>query len=529
MMTDANPSSSLTVLVVDDAATNRNLMAAFLARLGHEVIFAVDGVDALECFAAQRPDMVLMDLMMPRMDGFEATRQLRSRQDMAWAPIIIMSALNTDADIVAGLDAGADDYLVKPVSFAVFAAKMRTMARLLGMERRQRELLERMQAISNGVIDGLVTFDERGIIRSANPAASRMFACADGGLNGLRVTELVAPRGERPPYRLLARDLAGSPVGADGVVHQLDGQRADGTVFPLEVGVTELHLDGQPLYIGVLRDISERISQQAAMADHAYRLQRYHDEQHREQELARQIMGSQIDAEALRDPRIHFTVMPARRFSGDLVVAARSPSGRLFAMLADATGHGLTAAISVQPVLPVFYTLVARDEPLAQLVGDLNAVLHRSLPVGRFVGAALVCLSGDGREAEIWVGGVPEVAVIGTDGRVRQRFPSDHVPLGVVNTAAEGCQVARCAVLPGEQLVMYSDGVVEATNDEADSFGVARLEQLLAAHPADGRIEALRIALAEHLAGASAHDDMSALLLDCAPSSDFFGLWDAMI
>ncbi|MEZ5629025.1 MAG: response regulator, partial [Rhodocyclaceae bacterium] len=123
-------SPALTVLVVDDTAANRNLMAAFLAKLGHDVVFAVDGVDALERFEQRRPDMILMDLMMPRMDGFEATRRIRAAQGEAWTPIIIMSALNADADIVAGLDAGADDYLVKPVSFAVFAAKMRTIGRL---------------------------------------------------------------------------------------------------------------------------------------------------------------------------------------------------------------------------------------------------------------------------------------------------------------------------------------------------------------------------------------------------------------
>ncbi|HPR05898.1 MAG TPA: response regulator, partial [Denitromonas sp.] len=168
-------SAALTVLVVDDTSANRNLMAAFLAKLGHEAVFAVDGVEALERFEQRRPDMILMDLMMPRMDGFEATRLVRERQGAIWTPIVIMSALNTDADIVAGLDAGADDYLVKPVSFAVFAAKMRTIQRLLEMERRQRELLDRMHAISNAVIDGIITIDETGVIQSANPAACKMF------------------------------------------------------------------------------------------------------------------------------------------------------------------------------------------------------------------------------------------------------------------------------------------------------------------------------------------------------------------
>ncbi|TVO62632.1 SpoIIE family protein phosphatase [Denitromonas ohlonensis] len=514
---DTMSSAALSVLVVDDTSANRNLMAAFLAKLGHEAVFAVDGVEALERFGQRRPDMILMDLMMPRMDGFEATRLVRERQGAIWTPIVIMSALNSDADIVAGLDAGADDYLVKPVSFAVFAAKMRTIQRLLEMERRQRELLDRMHAISNAVIDGIITIDETGVIQSANPAACKMFGYENDALAGKSVSVLAAPPDGRQSDRQLANYLAGGTAGMIGTVRELQGERADGEVFPLEVGVTELQIDDHRLYIGVMRDISERLIQHAALAENAARLQRYHDEQQREQELARQIMASQVDAAGLRDARVHFTVMPARRFSGDLVVAASSPGGRLYAMLADATGHGLSAAISVQPVLPVFYALVARDVPLAQLVGELNAVLHRSLPIGRFVGAALACLNRQGDDVEIWVGGVPEMVLVGADGRVRQRFESNHLPLGVIETGTEGCEVAHARTLPGDQLVMYSDGVIEATNDKAEGFGRLRLEEVLRAHAKDMRIDALRIALAEHLAGASAHDDMSALMLDCAP------------
>lgn len=517
MMTDAIANLPLTVLVVDDTTANRNLMVAFLERLGHRAVSAADGEEALARFIEHRPDLILMDLMMPRMDGFQATRQLRARQGEAWAPIIIMSALNADADIVAGLDAGADDYLIKPVSFAVFAAKIRTFQRLLAMERHQRELIERMQAISNAVIDGIVTIDGNGIIQSANPAACRMFGHARDSLIGQPVSVLGVPCGGRPFHRQLARELARGAPNLIGTVRELTGERTDGELFTVEVGVTELKLENRRLFIAVMRDISERVAQHASMADNAARLQHYHDEQQREEALARQIMASQVDAEALRDPRVHFTVMPARRFSGDLVAAARSPSGRLYAMLADATGHGLSAAISVQPVLPVFYALVARDVPLATVVSEVNAVLHRSLPVGRFVGAALVCLSREGAAAEVWVGGVPEVLLLDADGKVRQRFASTQLPLGVVESTEAGCQTVHVATQPGDQLAMYSDGVVEAVNDTAEVFGVPRLEAILAGQEADGRIEALRVALAEHLAGASAHDDMSALLLDCAP------------
>jgi PAS domain S-box-containing protein len=505
-MTDNNPAQPLTVLVADDTSANRNLMQLFLRKLGFDSVCAKDGQEAVEMFEQSRPDAVLMDLMMPRMDGFEATRRIRSVQGRVWTPIIIMSALNTDADIVAGLDAGADDYLVKPVSFPVFAAKMRTMQRLLAMERGQRELLGRMQAISNAVIDALLTIDEAGTIHSANPATHRIFGYPAGALVGRNVGILLPGDG--------AGASLGALPGVVGKVREMAGVRANGEVFPLELGLTELKLDERHLYIGVMRDISERMRAQAEREQHAAHLQRYHDEQQREQELARQIMASQINLEALRDARIHYAVMPAQNFSGDLVVAATSPGGRLYAMLADATGHGLSAAVSVQPVLPVFYALVAGDVSLAHLVGELNRQLHASLPVGRFVGAAIVSLEADGRQASVWIGGIPAALVVSAEGRVRRRVESRHLPLGIIASSREGSEPETVLLAAGEQLALYSDGVIEAGDESGEAFGLPRLEQALANPDPAPRLEAVRQALQAHLGSAAAHDDMSLLLID---------------
>ena len=504
----------MTVLIADDTAANRNMMQVFLKKLGLESVCAVDGRDAVEAFEREKPDIVLMDLMMPEMDGFEATRRIRAAQRGEWTPIVIMSALNSDADIVSGLDAGADDYLVKPISFTVFAAKMRTMQRLLAMERGQRELLGRVQAISNAVIDGIVTIDETGVIQSANPAAHHMFGYTVGELVGENVSVLT-PRPHRENHDMYLENYARSGERKIiGQVRELSGMRASGEEFPLELGVTELVLDDRRMFIGVLRDISERVRVRKEREQHAAHLQRFHDEQHREQELARQIMASQINTEAMQDPRIHYSVMPAQNFSGDLVVAAASPSGRLYAMLGDATGHGLSAAVSVQPVLPMFYSLVAQDVSLARLVYEINDLLNQSLPVGRFVGAAIVTIEPSGAVADVWVGGVPAALVLDAAGKVRMQVPSKQLPLGVIESSREGCEPERIMLTSGEQVVLYSDGVIEAIGANGRDFGLMHLEDALKSVPREARIDAAKDALADHLAGISAHDDMSLLLID---------------
>jgi PAS domain S-box-containing protein len=528
-MSEQSTPKALTVLVADDTAANRNMMQVFLKKLGFASICAVNGREAVEMFERERPDVVLMDLMMPEMDGFEATRRIRAVQRRVWTPIVIMSALNADADVVAGLDAGGDDYLVKPISFTVFAAKMRTVQRLLSMERGHRELLGRMQAISNAVIDALVTIDDHGIIQSANPAAHRIFGHPQGALIGKNVGILMPARDADRHDEYMHDYHRGALPGVIGMVREMEGVRANGEVFPVELGVTELKLDERRIYIGVLRDISERVRAREEREQHAEHLQRYHDDQQREQELARQIMSSQINESAMRDPRIHYAVMPAQNFSGDLVVAACSPGGRLYAMLADATGHGLSAAVSVQPVLPMFYTLVARDVSLALLTSEMNRLLHASLPVGRFVGAAIVSVELDGGAASVWVGGVPAVMVLGADGRVRQRIASRQLPLGIVESSREGSEPEQVVLTAGDQIALYSDGVIEAINRQGEDFGLPRLEAALAASGCAGRVGSVQAALKAHLGGAPAHDDMSLLLIDAEATASMQAAIDPAI
>jgi DNA-binding response OmpR family regulator len=147
------------VLVADDIASNRTIVGAFLAHLDCVPLFAGDGVEAVDIFRRESPDVVLMDLMMPRMDGFEAIRQIRAIAGDHWVPIIILSALSGEGDIVHGLDIGADDYLAKPLSFPVFSARFKALRRLLDMQRRLSGSLEQVRAVANGVIDGIISAD----------------------------------------------------------------------------------------------------------------------------------------------------------------------------------------------------------------------------------------------------------------------------------------------------------------------------------------------------------------------------------
>lgn len=122
------------VLLVDDTRTNQLIIGKYLRDLGHQVVIAGDGCEGLEAFQSQSPDLVLLDVVMPKMNGYQAAAAIRELEgESEWTPIIFLSARVTDEDIAAGIEAGGDDYLAKPISKVVLAAKLQAMIRIAEM------------------------------------------------------------------------------------------------------------------------------------------------------------------------------------------------------------------------------------------------------------------------------------------------------------------------------------------------------------------------------------------------------------
>ena len=130
------------ILVVDDEDRNLRLMEALLAPLGHTVILAVDGRDALQKVNADEPDLILLDVNMPGMDGFEVARRLKADPQTSVIPIVMVTALKDVADRVKALEAGADDFLNKPVDKTELRARVEDLQRQRDEQRRRFETLE---------------------------------------------------------------------------------------------------------------------------------------------------------------------------------------------------------------------------------------------------------------------------------------------------------------------------------------------------------------------------------------------------
>ena len=506
----------LTVLVVDDMATNRQVLQIFLNKLGCHVLTANDGQQAVDICRSSNPDLVLMDVMMPVMDGHEAARRIKAEQTGRWLPVVFLSALDKEEDLVAGLEAGGDDYLAKPINLVVLNAKLRSLARTIRAQRSLDEARQWNQAVSDSIDDCIITIDESSIIQSVNKAASRLFGYEPGELVGSHVRLLMPDLIARHHDEYVANYLGGGQPKLIGAGHrQVEACTKSGRRVMVEAGITEMHQQGRRLFVGILRDITARIAAEEILRQHAAELQRYHDDQEAESALAGEILSRLLQRPGLKDARVAYWLEAATYFSGDIVAACVSPEGKLYALLADGTGHGLAAAISQLPVLAAFYGLAEHDYPLGFIAYQVNRQLLSFMPVGRFVAATMVCVDAEGRTALAWSGGMPEMLLVAADGSVKSGLTHTNLPLGIAEFDDEAAHVSVIDCQPGSQLVMVSDGLTDALNGDGEAFGKDRLVAILSATPAADRLQTVRAAVREHCGEASATDDISIMVIDC--------------
>lgn len=137
------------ILVVEDSRISLTVLTEYVKRFGATAISADSGVTALEAFSSQRPDLVLLDVVLPDINGFDIARKIRALETPGdWTPIIFLSSLSDDTDIEKGIAAGGDDYLHKPVSEIVLGAKIRAMQRIVLMRASLLALTRKLDAVN---------------------------------------------------------------------------------------------------------------------------------------------------------------------------------------------------------------------------------------------------------------------------------------------------------------------------------------------------------------------------------------------
>ncbi|MEO7741439.1 MAG: response regulator [Usitatibacter sp.] len=173
------------VLVVDDVPSNVRMLAGLLKARGYEVITAASGQEGLDKSLSERPDIVLLDVMMPDLDGYEVCRAIRARPETQMLPIVMVTALDQPEERVKGIEAGADDFLSKPISQPELVARLRSLLRIKDyretVERQARELAEWNRRLEERVAEGIAQLERaRSLQRFLPPQVADMVLSGGG-------------------------------------------------------------------------------------------------------------------------------------------------------------------------------------------------------------------------------------------------------------------------------------------------------------------------------------------------------------
>lgn len=144
--------SSSRVLIADDIPQNRELLEACLADEGYEILMAGNGSEAMEMVESRQPDLILLDIMMPRMSGYEVCAQLKQSAETRQIPVLMVTALNEPGDIEKAVNAGCDDFLTKPVNRLELRTRVRSLLRVRHLASERDRLLAYLEEMEQRIL-----------------------------------------------------------------------------------------------------------------------------------------------------------------------------------------------------------------------------------------------------------------------------------------------------------------------------------------------------------------------------------------
>lgn len=349
-MTDAvQETTDVTVLLVDDNPQNLKVLYETLKDKGYRLLIANDGEKALDLAQRHTPEVILLDIMMPELDGYQVCERLKAEPVTADCAVVFLSALDDVDAKVRGFALGGADYISKPFQAQEVIARVKTHARVIRLERelqaRNRQLENDQARILNSISEGIYGLDVEGRIVFANPAAAQIMRCAAEALIGRNFFEL---HFGAPGQNL--EDLPAHATCYQGLAENQRGVelfRADGSRFPAEYCATPKR-DGDQLHgaVIVFRDITVELENEKALDE------------------ARELVQEQ------RDQLAH--------------VSRMTTMGEMAAGVAHEVNQPLTAITNYARVAT---RVIAKDEPdlalLSQTLEKIEAQSHRASEVIR--------------------------------------------------------------------------------------------------------------------------------------------------
>ena len=470
-----------TVLVADDNADMRDYIVGML-RGSYDVLAAADGQEALELARLRAPDLVLSDVMMPRLDGFGLLRALRDDPLTARTPIVLLSARAGEEATVEGLEAGADDYLVKPFSGRELLARVKANLELERVRRSRHDLeasgrlLDEAQRLAGlgswelDVVTGALTASQE-LSRQLRMSADEL--ARPGTLERL-VEQLLHPDDRE---RVLA-ELERAVVHGESIDFVQRYVMPDGSLrlyralaeAERDANGEVIRLRGSNQDITAQREAEQAVSAAAAAAEAAAR------EHKIATELQRGLLpDADVEAEALRLATYYRAGVEGTQVGGDWYDVVELGARRTALVLGDVMGRGVRAAAVMGQLRSAVRAYARLDLPPADVLGHLDGVV-RELGDDQIVTCVYAVFDPYDRGLTYANAGHLPPLVRSADGSVLRLPGAGSPPLG----AGTGPIVEeRLQLEPGDVLALYTDGLVERRDIDIDA-GVDALALALA-------------------------------------------------
>lgn len=257
MIGESFDKKNFTILIADDSKFMRFTMKKSLEAEGYNVIEAENGSEVLSIFKCKKPDIILLDYMMPELDGVATCAKIRGLPGGNLIPILIITSLEDENYVNLAFEAGATDYISKPINWAVLKKRISRLLYTRFTEKNLNYGEAFALSILDHAVEGVITLNTDGSIKFINPAVEKIFLYNSAELIGKSIKKLI------PNLNFRDEKLLNNST-------EIVGQRKDNSNLPLALTISKFTIDEKDFYTIVLRDITERKNYEDLIKYHAF-------------------------------------------------------------------------------------------------------------------------------------------------------------------------------------------------------------------------------------------------------------------
>jgi PAS domain S-box-containing protein len=536
------------ILVVDDTPANLKLLNEMLTNQGYRVRPASNGRLALRSVAAALPDLILLDVRMPDMDGYEVCSRLKSDEYSRGVPVIFISALDSVSDKIKGFEAGGIDYVTKPFQEAEVLARVETHLSLRRLQKKleeqnlqlQREIAARIcseeelkrhqehleeriaertrelneavskyRGIFENSVEGIFQLSPEGSFLSCNPALADILGYEGpdeviGSISDIGVSLFVHPHRHAELSALFFSKH-------DVKNFEVELFRKDGSILWALLNIRPLYDEaGNLLFIdGILQDITGRKAAQQALLENA-RIKR-------ELEIAQEIQQSFLPYHLPKLPGLLTACrcVPAANVGGDYYDFFYPSANILDVVIADVAGHSIGSALLMTETRSVLHARAGFENTPGKLLAVVNDLLHEDLSRAELLNSMFYARLDLNNHTLTYAsaGHTRSQFFRSRDGSFEE-LDADGLLMGIRREVF--FEEKEIEVAAGDTLLLYTDGISESENTRGEFFGTVRLHDVIAEHrdcSPDEMITAVFQKVSD-FTGSKAHaDDMTMVII----------------